>query len=77
MRFLFVYENVEKGQRFNKKGSRRFLNNFLFHSLQKNVKIQELMFEVMSRIVLAMTGSVLTRSSILRMEARTVAWLRS
>ena len=36
-----------------------------------------LMLELMSRIVAAMSGLIFIRSSILRIEESTVAWLRS
>lgn len=73
-----VQKNVGKFQVFHRQKIESVLHRAVFFFVKKNVENrQELILEIMSRTLPDKTGLTLRRSSIFRMEARTVAWLRS
>ena len=80
-RLFAVQKNVENFLAFHRQRARFFLHNSLSTFPQQIVESQtlcslELMLEVMSRTTMMVFLSVWRRFSTLRMELRTVAWLR-
>ena len=78
---LPVQKNVENFSAFHRREACFFLHILFLTFPQQNVESQtlcslELMLEVMSRTTMMVLLSVCKRFSTLRMELRTVAWLR-
>ena len=75
--FFIVEKNVEEKVLVHRGCAKKSFHRFSSHIPPKYVDNQELMLDVISRIVPAMVLSLFSRSSTLRIEVKTVAWFRS
>ena len=76
-RFSVVQKIVDKSCRSCLRKEQETVSTILFNIPQQNVERRsytELIFELISRILVAIAASVFKRSSIFRIEERTVVW---